>query len=1012
MAFSRFICWQSKTVQQIVETEALSVPTEAFLATHSPMSVSLLDDKNNVVQEGYFEEDLLSDFLSPEKSHVLLAVLGSSGSGKSHLVRWMSHRINKIFEKDSRKKIILIPRNRTNIRYVLEEMIRDLQGEPFDSFRNTLRIASVDVTIQKVRNDFLLELSKAVGPEGPNSKNVDSAAEDLGYVIENLRWLLTDPHFAEKYWLVDEGPLDRLARHIIGKYGEEFEEKNKRLEFSEKDLPSDVNDIPKASKKAKDFYTTLLASPELRVLTVDWLNRNLDVAIAGTLKTTGEDILQLFLEVRKTLAEREIEIILLIEDFARLQGIDRQLLEALLAKDEAERGTTLGTMRAVLALTTGYFESLPETVKTRIGFRVNVDRFLNPEEEKERLVDFASRYLRAARLPMEVLRKWMKDYQEDPYTKLKNVCEECPHQAICFSTFGENEGIGLYPFNRMALFVMLSRRGLNAEGYFNPRSFLRNVLQKILDGYRSDLESPNGFFPPASLVKHLDLPAVSTKLIEKLAELGFQGEKREVYRLVAQVWGNETGTLPNLSSDLYEAFGLAPVSVNSQPIDVIVTRPPTSIDSEAFPPKELQPLFNALDSWEQEELSQSVVGELRERVWNTLIEKVNWNENRLLVSHIKQIFPKDGVNFKNQSVTVPQRGVLLELPLNGVEFYQEAEALKGLLLYHHYGHWSFQDGGRYYMKTLSRLDAWAEKLLENTRSYDGRGGIAWDPVATSVKTLSICLDLLQIERGEDIASRIDRLFRPLPQPNGLEWSPSGSLSPSMKNLQSQLSSLVPSIQGLLKTRVLCAKGKSGNSQIVDPERLIFLLKQSSLDLPHLPEGNSFVSEYRDLVKAVSQLDQKMKTALKAQRELWLSQKRDLIKIEIPENFPDFVENLKVTINRALREALDLGELRDIENILGDLDYQELRRFLAFKEEDFDQVDLFLECLGKIDAGKIDKTVVAIKKIENGVRYLNESAEKKLNTYKKEAGGSPSEERMKIDRALEELVNISSWGVSL
>lgn len=154
-------------------------------------------------------------------------------------------------------------------------------------------------------------------------------------------------------------------------------------------------------------------------------------------------------EVRETLAEKEIELVLLIEDFAKLQGIDREVLEAVLARPQQPGSKPLCAMRTALACTTGYFESLMDTVQQRVTFSVNLDvgRVSNQSLVTEAdIQQFVARYLNATRLKDEDLLNWAnarKDQVEE--IKLPSFCDECEHRQACHAGFGEVNGMGLYP---------------------------------------------------------------------------------------------------------------------------------------------------------------------------------------------------------------------------------------------------------------------------------------------------------------------------------------------------------------------------------------------------------------------------------------------------------------------------------------------------------------------------------------------------------------------------------------
>src|SRR5258705_12620525 len=82
----------------------------------------------------------------------------------------------------------------------------------------------------------------------------------------------------------------------------------------------------------------------------------------------GDRLIALMLELRRHFRSGGRELVLLIEDFARLQGLDRALLQSIL-----EQHPDLCVLRTVFAATRGFYESLESTIKTRLTFIVDMD---------------------------------------------------------------------------------------------------------------------------------------------------------------------------------------------------------------------------------------------------------------------------------------------------------------------------------------------------------------------------------------------------------------------------------------------------------------------------------------------------------------------------------------------------------------------------------------------------------------------------------------------------------------
>src|SRR5580698_7746131 len=91
-----YLCWEPDTVRQVINPFAEHISDGLFRAVHTdwdlrvtpPVGKSFQEIAETAWQE-MTPADFLDDFLREDRPHGLAAILGETGSGKSHLVHWM-----------------------------------------------------------------------------------------------------------------------------------------------------------------------------------------------------------------------------------------------------------------------------------------------------------------------------------------------------------------------------------------------------------------------------------------------------------------------------------------------------------------------------------------------------------------------------------------------------------------------------------------------------------------------------------------------------------------------------------------------------------------------------------------------------------------------------------------------------------------------------------------------------------------------------------------------------------
>ncbi|MEG4228099.1 protein DpdH [Microcoleus sp. N9_B2] len=911
--FTKFVCWELERVRRVMNVEATQTPDHIFLATHHSISMyrqELIEAPSRIP---YSEELFLKDFLA-EKDFAFVPVLGSSGTGKSHLIRWLAANI----KSTDKRRVLLIPKIGTNLKDIISLILEGMEGSSFDEYRKRLNRATSTLTEAQAREQLLNQLAAAVGPNGQRDRSKLSELED--YLVDTVDSLLYDPFF-RKHWLKDGGIIHKLVVHILGDR-DTVEIVEERRQFSLVDLPLNVLDLQKAGKPAQDFYSFLIADEDTQKATVDWLNRHLDEAIAQVLSLGREDLQRLIREVRETLAEQEIELVLLIEDFAKLQGIDREVLEAVLARPQQPGRKQLCPIRTALACTTGYFQSLRDTVRTRVTFSVNLDIGTVGEQSlitQGDIQKFVARYLNAVRLEDKTIRNWanfIRTEEDSERESLTSACSECEHQRDCHAGFGEADGFGLYPFNPKALQQMLAR--VNPQD-FNPRILIKDVLKWTLENSRDDIEQ--GRFPSISLREHFGKMRLSAMLQADIKAKDPQSYERR--QILLDLWTDSNELCDLLRLEVHTAFDIPALGIKVEPTKTSSSLPPAK--ESGFPignyqvepqpqaenfrttaeqiPERLIKKLEFLDSWNNQEiLSQDIAGELRPLIYSTIVERIEWDTEMLIqgtfATSDSKYFKQRNITFYSPKVTRETiSGVKLSLPLNPEDkddFGDSAIAFQGILQYKHYKHWKFPDGDRYFRTYAKQLEKWSQYVLEQIRLYPRESGEPWNPVPAAVELLAIAATMAghPTNSMEDL---INSLFLDL-EAKDLE-----NRSATWKKLFTSLQKHREALLEIVTSRTACTKGISKQFQIIDVVQILDPLKQVSKSWQPQSEIPTDVREkFPEINKARQAADELLEKAIQEECDRQLAVYNSLV-AELGEDIK------KKDVTDLVKQAIDSSQ---------------------------------------------------------------------------------------------------------
>ena len=1029
MPFERYLCWDPAWAERVMNTEALQPPTHVFLAVHHPVKMFRTTltalYKGQASERGvirYTEQQFLKEFLKP-KDFAFVPVLGNAGTGKSHLVRWLKENVPEA----PNRHVLLVPKVDTNLWDVLDRMLT-LPGvkedAQFDDYRRRLRRATGELRSEKeAREKLLNNLAVACGVNGPHKMQGLNEYQDE--IAKKLPDLLYDPFFRDEL-LKDGGVIHRLVQHTIGesKAVERLEEKRG---FKEEDLPLHVSAIKKASEKARGFYQLLLgdSSRTLHAEVVNWLNTHLSTAITELLELRGDALTRLMREVREVLATRNTELVLLIEDFAKLQGIDMQLLEAIITKPHVEGGKPLCPMRTVLACTKGYFGTLFDTVQTRVDFCVTLDPPAGTAEgelAEGELDQFLTRYLNAVRAAEPELERWLgstRSENTDGPVPPPNRCNGCPHRPRCHDSFGERDGVGLYPFTSTAARRMTDRA--SPEG-FNPRFVIKDVLKAVMATYAEELSA--GQFPPPALLDHFKGSRLPATVNNDLKQFDPNPTTRERRRVLLDLWSDGT-KVTDLHPGIHEAFALPPLKpTGSQPVakkgateppltpgattavTIPVEKRPASIPKPAEDelPEKVKAQLRQLDDWQNGstngwpknfgKLEQGLVQSLRLVVYPAVKARINWDGELLVEGYFSgdaKPFRRVSVNFHGTLTQKTPSVVQLTIPTDQKSYTDAALALQALVLLSHYGSWRFTYEGRhgsYYLRRYAQqLETWAATVLAQVRRPTSKGE-PWNPAPAAVELLALGARMVNRPVASKTAAE-DHLSAAL---SAIDTVSVDTRSTAWKDLFAALQKHQSALKEIVLSHTGCTKGGSRKVQVVDASQLLETLRGVRKDWkPKESVPEDVWDLYVPIRKVREKVEALLGTAMTEERARhlgWLDQLRTQITAETDRGA--VIETVKAAVQAARTEGVFAGvggeRIESAIDAFGRIRLDEYLRSIDRLRQDLDAGDLLIE-LGRDlsePMAKVDEFVSATrqfidastKRVESEIESLEGTGEYK------------------------------------
>lgn len=854
-------------VNNCIKAEAENASDEVLLAVHQqfPLSHLKVGPDGRVIPESQAvatENDLLKYFISdaPSGSHVV-PITGASGVGKSHLIRIIDARIQRLPNADN-YLVIRIPKS-ASLRRVVELI---LEAEPlrvakYDQVRSEFTKALADVSLDEAVIRFQAQLEIALKDyavkhlELLNSDPTNASIKERIGHARDLPKLFADAEVVDHFRFK---VFPRIIQRSVK--GAEIEETGVKeidptlSQFNVNDFDFREINFGQASTQVAKYFKYNLEAREGhgKAVAVEVLNTVIDPATEQLYQLNqslgGMTLGEVILEIRRLLLVDKRELVILVEDFAALVGIQDTLAKVLIQEGVTSRGAEYATIRSAIAVTDGYISGT-QTLATRAGRQWVVESQLKTDDEAIRRTKLlVASYINAARHGESALKQHYRKVHAEPgfsekrWTAPAYIADD--EDSPIIDAFGRIGQIPLFPFTEQAI-ECLARPVLTSGNslVFSPRYVIKNVIREVVSARESFIGKQ--FPPPWLYVK-----GSSAEVAQWFGSLSLSDEVRKRYECVVTIWGNNPRTVAEIGripKEVFEVFGLpVPELEYIKPLHKPIKSVEPNVEkreSEVTNRQEQQiiDIQDTLHNWviNGTQLKQGTANSIRKHLANAITKNIDWNAERCLK---REISP-------NQ-ISIPSALGEGNISSNAIKIAPNSEDADGQLrgdLLSLLRYFEVFDAGRDYdgfEDDFARIANLVDRLLPETlevirSSLRKQNCLAVSALAANSRLLGIT------ERGKTLSSISTFLFA---DADSLEILPETVPVPfkEWRTLQSTAVEIRPQLRKLLATTSGCFQGTGSDPKIYGVDIVTII--------DSFPEDNSS-SDLSDLIAIAPTLKQ-------------------------------------------------------------------------------------------------------------------------------------------------------------
>lgn len=703
----------------ILKVDSINSTNADFMVTHVPFRAICV--KQNLLSNQsahYTEEEIFSRFFADPDvydKHQFIIVEGSSGSGKSHFIRWLNAKM-QVFVDNGTDVVLLIRRSDNTLKGTIKQL---LNNETISGIKNKdayERLVQANQTIseakfkEKIYSEFIVEI------------NTSEQDDTLNKVQKKqLVALLNNDKFKDRM-MTFAGPIDRIYQKVVGTESGIVHSEDALFKESDFTLDIEFNQELKetADRKAIMMADRLIPDDNNESLAnriTSFMNSFVDRVIRSCAGIEAGDFQAIFKEIRQELYLQKKNLILLIEDITAFTGINQDLLNALVTEhtglNEADK---LCRLTAVVGTTTQYYSEFRDNYRDRITSQITIEDGTIGTNIRD-VVLFCAKYLNALSLTEETIQTWYADGAKEEDFPLHNA--DFKWESI------ESNGkkLNLYPFTSRAINMLYQNMSVQKT----PRYIIREIIEPAVN----DVIANKGIFPlflskwRRSLQENIEF-----KISDALSRLEGINDKDNYKNCVLSLiyyWGDDTfdikpekGTISGIHDSIFVRFGLEkfshsflsgeiPADAPSDPEPETLPAPPDPTVPEVIN-KKYEELRKSVNDWFYEGKIFNKVREIRDALCAFVFDTLNWQQLGVSIA-VRDLVKNSSVNLFSieRQDRANARGLI---ELKATEDTRDVLLAIGKYLYIGDKKWNFKDASAAIYTVTCWLEEHKEKIVK------------------------------------------------------------------------------------------------------------------------------------------------------------------------------------------------------------------------------------------------------------------------------------------------------------